>query len=345
MRLREIQVAGWERVVEARDGAYHALIALHSTVLGPAVGGTRLWRYASTGDALHDVLRLSRGMTYKSALAGLDAGGGKSVILAPERIEDRAALFRAHGRAVQALGGAYVTADDVGTRAGDMDFIGEETAHVVGLSARSGDPSPRTARGVFRAIEAAVQHRSGAEGVRGLRVAVQGCGGVGRSLVSELRRAGAEVAVADVDAARADAVAAELGAEVVTPDVIHAIDADVFAPCALGGVLNEASIPELRAGIVAGGANNQLREPEDGARLAERGILYVPDYVANAGGVITGVHELRGRPAREAAARVEAIFDTATRVLRRAAQAGIPPHQAAGQLAEERIASAAGPLP
>lgn len=341
MRLREIQAAGWERVVEAREGAYHALIALHSTVLGPAVGGTRLWRYASADDALHDVLRLSRGMTYKSALAGLDAGGGKSVILAPDMIEDRAALFRAHGRAVQALGGAYVTADDVGTRAGDMDWIGQETAHVVGLSARSGDPSPRTARGVFRAIEAAVRHQSGAEGVRGLRVAVQGCGGVGRSLVAELRRAGAEVVVADVDAARADLVAAESGAEVVDPGAIHAIGADVFAPCALGGVLDEASIPELRAGIVAGGANNQLREPEDGARLAENGILYVPDYVANAGGVITGVHELRGRPAEEAAARVEDIFHTTARVLRRAAEAGIPPHQAADQLAEERIASAA----
>lgn len=340
MQLREIQVPGWERVVEAREGEYHALIALHSTALGPAVGGTRLWRYASPGDALYDVLRLSRGMTYKSALAGLDAGGGKAVILAPGRIEDRAALFRAHGRVVQALGGAYVTADDVGTRAGDMDWIGEETEHVVGLSARSGDPSPRTARGVFRAMEAAVRHHSGAEGVHGLRVAVQGCGGVGRSLAAELRRAGARVVVADVDEARAAAVAEETGAEVVGAEAIHAIDADVFAPCALGGVLNQGSIPELRAGIVAGGANNQLRAPEDGARLAERGILYVPDYVANAGGVITGVHELRGRPAAEAATAVEAIHDTTARVLRRAAEAGIPPHAAADQLAEERIAAA-----
>lgn len=341
MELREIRVEGWERVVEAREGVYHALIALHSTVLGPAVGGTRLWRYPSADDALHDVLRLSRGMTYKSALAGLDAGGGKSVILAPEHIDDRAALFRAHGRAVQALGGAYVTADDVGTRAGDMDCIGEETAHVVGLSARSGDPSPRTARGVFRAMEAAVRHRSGADGVDGLRVAVQGCGGVGRGLVAELRAAGAEVAVADVDAARAHAVAMEFGAEVVDAHAIHAVGADVYAPCALGGVLNEATIPMLRARIVAGGANNQLCEPEDGARLAARGILYVPDYVANAGGVITGVHELRGLPAAEAAAGVEAIFDTVTRVLRRAEGAGIPPHEAADQLAEERIAAAA----
>ncbi|HEX8395331.1 MAG TPA: amino acid dehydrogenase [Longimicrobium sp.] len=340
MQLREIGVPGWERVVEARDGEYHALIALHSTALGPAVGGTRLWRYDSVDDALRDVLRLSRGMTYKSALAGLDAGGGKSGILAPGRIADRAALFRAHGRAVEALGGAYVTADDVGTRAGDMDRIGEVTAHVVGLSARSGDPSPRTARGVFRAMIAAVRHRSGADGVRGLRVAVQGCGGVGRALVAELRAAGAEAVVADVDAARAQAVAAEFGAQVVDADAIHTVEADVFAPCALGGVLNADTIPALRAGIIAGGANNQLRDPEDGARLAERGILYVPDYVANAGGVITGVHELRGRPAAEAAARVEAIHDTVARVLRRAEDAGIPPHEAADQLAEERIAAA-----
>jgi leucine dehydrogenase len=339
MDVREVAVPGWERVVEAREGAYHALIAIHSTVLGPAVGGTRLWRYASTDDALRDVLRLSRGMTYKSALAGLDAGGGKSVILAAAGIDDRASLFRAHGRAVQALGGAYVTADDVGTRAGDMDTVGLETDHVVGLSARSGDPSPRTARGVFRAIEAAVRHRFGAE-PRGMRVAVQGCGGVGRHLVAELRRAGAEVRVADVDAARAAAVAAEFGAMVVAADAIHAAEAEVFAPCALGAVLNAATIPSLRATIVAGGANNQLAAEEDGLRLAERGILYVPDYVANAGGVITGVSELRGRPADVAAARVDAIGDTVTRVLRRAEQDGVLPHVAADRLAEERLASA-----
>lgn len=337
MDVREVRVPGWERVLVARDDAYHGIVAVHSTALGTALGGTRLWRYPSEAAAMDDALRLSRGMTYKNALAGLDAGGGKSVLLAPERIADREALFRAHARVVEMLGGSYITAEDVGTSPADMDVMAGVTRHVAGLSAGPGDPSPHTARGVFRAIQAGVRHRFGAEELRGTWIAVQGCGNVGRHLVRQLREAGAEVVVADVDPARAESIAAEHGARVVEADAIYDAEADVFAPCALGGILNAETIPRLRAAVVAGGANNQLREPEDGARLAARGILYVPDYAANAGGVISGYGDMQGWPAERWLARVDAIHDTALEILRRAESAGILPHEAADRMVEERL--------
>jgi leucine dehydrogenase len=343
MDVREVRVPGWERVLVARAEGYHGIVAVHSTALGTALGGTRLWRYASEAAALDDALRLSRGMTYKNALAGLDAGGGKCVILAPERIADRAALFRAHARVVDLLEGAYITAEDVGTSPADMDVMSTVTRHVAGDSSGVGDPSPHTARGVFRAMEAGVRHRLGAEGVRGMRVAVQGCGNVGRWLVRALREAGAEVVVADVDGDRAAAVAAEHGAAVVDADAIYDAEADVFAPCALGGILDAETVPRLRAGVVAGGANNQLRDADaDGARLDARGILYVPDYVANAGGVITGFGDMRGWTPERCAARVDAIHGTVLDVLRRADAAGLLPHQAADRMVEERLAAAKG---
>lgn len=338
MDVREVRVPGWERVLVARGEGYHGIVAVHSTALGTALGGTRLWRYDSEAHALDDALRLSRGMTYKNALAGLDAGGGKSVILAPEWIGDRAALFRAHASVVEMLDGAYITAEDVGTTPADMDVMATVTPHVAGLSSGIGDPSPHTARGVFRAIQAAVAHRSGADGLGGTRVAVQGCGSVGGWLVRLLREAGAAVVVADVDGDRAAALAAEHGARVVPPDAIYDADADVFAPCALGGILDAETIPRLRAGVVAGGANNQLREAEDGARLAGRGIVYVPDYAANAGGVITGFGEMAGWTPAQSAARVDAIHDTVRDLLRRADEAGILPHEAADRMVEERLA-------
>lgn len=339
MDVREVRVEGWERVLVGREGEYHGIIAIHSTALGTALGGTRLWRYPSEAEALEDALRLSRGMTYKNAMAGLDAGGGKSVILTPASVVDREALFRAHGRWVHSLGGEYITAEDVGTAPADMDVIAAETKFVAGTSARGGDPSPHTARGVFRAIQAAVRHRHGSAELRGMRVALQGCGNVGRFLALELARAGAELVVSDVDEARASSVAAQAGGRTVAPDAIHDVEADVFAPCALGGILDAYTIPRLRSGIVAGGANNQLRDGADGGRLAERDILYVPDYVANAGGVITGFAELNGHPAGWAASRVEAIHDTVLEVLRRAEEAGMLPHEAADRIAEDRIAA------
>ena len=340
MDVREVRVPGWERVLVGRDGAYHGIVAVHSTVLGPALGGTRLWRYDDEAAALEDALRLSRGMTCKNALAGLDAGGGKSVILAPERIDDRAALFRTHAGLIDRLGGSYVAAEDVGTSPADMDVMNSVTPHVAGLSSGLGDPSPHTARGVLRAIQAAVRHRLGAHGLRGMRIAVQGAGNVGRCLVQQLRREGAEVVVADVDGGRADAVAAAHGARVVDPEAIYDVEADVFAPCALGGILDTETVPRLRAAVVAGGANNQLCGPEDGAALAARGIVYVPDYVANAGGVVTGYGERVGWPPEQGAAGVNAIHDTVLDLLRRADAAGILPHEAADSMVEDRLAAA-----
>ncbi|HVG45974.1 MAG TPA: Glu/Leu/Phe/Val dehydrogenase dimerization domain-containing protein [Longimicrobium sp.] len=340
MDVREVPVEGWERVLVARDGEYHCVVAIHSTALGTALGGTRLWRYGAESEALADALRLSRGMTYKNAMAGLAAGGGKSVMLMPERLADREALFLAHGRCVEMLGGAYITAEDVGTSPVDMDVVQRETRYVAGTSDGIGDPSPRTARGVFRAMQAAAAHRLGYPELRGVRVALQGCGNVGAALAVQLAEAGARLVVCDVDGARAKRVAAEAGGRAVAPDDIYDVEADVFAPCALGGILNAETIPRLRCAIVAGGANNQFREPADGARLAERGIVYVPDYVANAGGVITGFGELSGHPPEWGTARVDGIFDTVAEVLRRADRDGILPHVAADMIAEARIAAA-----
>ncbi|HEX2188167.1 MAG TPA: Glu/Leu/Phe/Val dehydrogenase dimerization domain-containing protein [Longimicrobiaceae bacterium] len=345
MRIEEIAVEGFERVAYAEDprAGYCAVIAVHSTALGPAVGGTRLWRYGSRDEALNDALRLARGMTYKNAVAGLDAGGGKAVILAPEHVADRRALFRAHGRFVAAFGGSFTTGEDVGTGPEDMAWIAEETPYVGGLAHRLGDPSPHTARGVFRAMQAAVLHRRGSAELAGVRVAVQGCGNVGAHLARLLGGAGASLVVADVDGGRAARLASGFGAEVVEPDGIFDEPALVFAPCALGGVLNDGTIPLLAAPIVCGGANNQLLEPRHGEMLAERGVLYVPDYVANAGGVIAGVGDLRGEDPAVSAARVDAIHDTVLAVLRMAEERGTTPERAADLLAKERLTAKGAP--
>jgi leucine dehydrogenase len=340
MDVREVEVEGWERVLVAREGEYHCVVAIHSTALGNALGGTRLWRYDGEADALGDALRLSRGMTYKNAMAGLAAGGGKSVILMPERLADREALFLAHGRCVEMLGGVYTTGEDVGTSPADMDIVAKETRFVAGTSDGIGDPSPRTARGVFRAMQAAAAYRLGYPELKGVRVALQGCGNVGAALAAQLAEAGARLVVSDVDRGRAKRVAKELDARVAAPDAIYDVKADVFAPCALGGILNAETIPRLRCSIVVGGANNQLREWADGARLAERGIVYVPDYVANAGGVITGFGMLSGHPPEWGILRVDRIFQTVEEILRRADQDGIPPHVAADLIADARIAAA-----
>jgi leucine dehydrogenase len=335
-----------ERVVFCRDpeAGYRAVIAIHSTVAGPAVGGTRLWAYPCEADAVTDALRLSRGMTYKNALAGLPLGGGKAVILAGEGTAagaGREAMLRAHGRAIERLGGLFRTAEDVGTSPADMAVLRRETRHVAGLpdgSGGSGDPSPRTAHGVVRAMMAAALHRWGSDELAGRTVAIQGCGNVGYHLAVELSRMGVRLRVCDVDPERVLRVTAATGAEGLAPDRIFGVEADLFAPCALGGVLNEETIPRLRVEIVAGAANNQLRDSGDGDRLRARGILYAPDYVVNAGGVIGGAPELLGWRDDEAAARIEGIYGTLLAVLRLAAASGVSPHAAADRLAEERLA-------
>ncbi|WP_437631242.1 Glu/Leu/Phe/Val dehydrogenase dimerization domain-containing protein [Sorangium sp. So ce854] len=334
-----LAAAGHEQVLFCADEAagYRGIIAIHSTALGPALGGTRLLRYATDEEALVDALRLSRGMTYKNALAGMDVGGGKAVILRGAEPLDRERLFRAHGRFIERLGGRFITGEDVGTTPADMELIRRETRHVKGLAGEGGDPSPWTARGVLRAMQAAARHRWGSDDLAGRAVAIQGCGSVGSRLAAELHRLGARLIVADVEPERARRVAAELGAAVAPPDAIASAEADIFAPCALGGVLDDRAVQALRAEIVAGAANNQLLEPRHGDALAARGVLYVPDVVANAGGVLSGGADLFGWSRAEVERRVHAIHDTVLLVLEMAKADGAPPHVAAERLAEQRL--------
>lgn len=320
---------------EDDDAGYRGIIAIHSTRLGPAVGGTRLWRYGSADEALTDALRLSRGMSYKNAVAGLPMGGGKAVIMADGAISSRERLFTAHGRFVETLDGRYITAEDVGTSHADMAIVKRQTPHVAGLR----DPSPVTAHGVVRAMLAAAGYRWGGERLEGRTIALQGCGNVGAALARELRTAGANLVVCDVDPKRARRCAAETGATMVAPDDVYDVLADVFAPCALGGTLNSATIPRLRCALVVGAANNQLAEPADADRLAARGILYAPDYVANAGGVIDGARDICGWSDARVGAAVEAISDTLRDILARAAKEGITPAAAADRRAEQALRS------
>ena len=337
-----MKAMGHEQVVFGRDpnAGYNAIIAIHSTALGPSLGGARLWSYATDDDAMVDALRLSKGMTYKNAVAGIPFGGGKSVILSNGGATDREKLFRAHGRFVDTLGGRYITAEDVGTSPADMEYVRLETRHVGGLRNGSGDPSPITARGVLRAIQASAKFRWGSEDLSGKTVAVQGCGHVGYSLMQGLKAAGARLIVSDVNAELTSRAASELDAEVTAPEAIYTAEADIFAPCALGGILNSDTIPRLKVEIVAGAANNQLLEPGDGDALELRKILYAPDYVANAGGVLNGCIELLGWSREHVAERIDHIYDTMMSVFRLAAADGIPAYRAADRLAEQRLAAA-----
>jgi leucine dehydrogenase len=339
MEILEKKIAGYEQVLLGQDSAanYRGIIAVHSTALGPALGGTRLWRYGDDAEALTDALRLSRGMTYKNALAGLPLGGGKSIIFSPPELSDRESLFRAHGRFVETLGGSYITAEDVATTTTDMGYVSLETKHVVGLEGRSGDPSPVTAHGVFRAILAAAKYRWGADDVEGRTVAIQGCGSVGYHLAGELRRAGARLIVTDIDRGRVRSVVDDFNAEGVTPEEIYDVRADIFAPCALGGVINDQTVPRLKVEIVAGAANNQLLEDHHGQALSGRGILYAPDYVANAGGVINVCIGALGWERARTAAKVDEIYETLLNIFRIAELEGVPTSKAADQLAERRL--------
>ena len=328
-----------ELVLIGRDDAVgsHGNIAIHSTALGPAVGGTRFWNYDSEEEALTDALRLSHGMTYKSALAGLPLGGGKSIIIGNHSARDRTALLRAHGRFVETLKGRYVTAEDVGASPADMEIVRLETQHVAGLIGRSGDPSPYTAGGVFRAIQASNQFLSNTFELSGLTVAIQGCGNVGYHLAKLLHEAEARLIATDVNAENLSRVVDEFGAEAVAPNEIFSVKANVFAPCALGGVLNDETIPQLKVQIVAGSANNQLLEERHGSMLRQRNILYAPDYVANVGGVLNGCVELLSWSPEQVLERINAIYDTLLDIFKSAEDEGITPNEAADRLAEERL--------
>ena len=333
---------GHEEIVMCSDPSvgYKGILAVHSTKLGPALGGTRFWQYSTDEEAITDALRLSRGMTYKNAVAGLHLGGGKSIIIGDNKTKNREKIFRAHGRFVETLGGRYITAEDVGTSTKDMSYVQLETKHVAGLAGKSGDPSPVTAHGVFRAVQASANRVWGSDSLEGKTVAVQGCGSVGSYLAGELHEAGARLIVSDIDAAKTARVEKATGAKVVQGDAIFSADADIFSPCALGGIINDKTIPKLKVHIVAGGANNQLLEERHGDELQRRGILYAPDYVANAGGVINVYGEVVGWDAQRALDKADDIYDTILKVFDIAEANKIPTYEAADRLAEQRLAEA-----
>jgi len=338
-----------ERVelVHDRASGLTAIIALHSTHLGPGAGGTRFWHYADPAGAMRDALRLSRGMSYKNAMAGLPMGGGKAVVLLDAQRTKTPEMLAAFGDAVEALGGRYVTAEDVGASEADMVAISQRTAHVCGLPAGDGaiggDPGPFTARGIFLGIKAAAAHRLGAADMRGVRVALQGCGSVGGGVARLLAEEGAELVLADLDAARAEALAAQLGARAVPADAILATACDVFSPNALGAILTESTIPRLACRIVAGGANNQLARAGDGALLAERGILYAPDYVINAGGIINVSLEYLARQhgaqadLADVLGRIDRIPERLLAIWQQSEASGQPADQVADRMAQTLI--------
>ncbi|HEY0811053.1 MAG TPA: Glu/Leu/Phe/Val dehydrogenase [Longimicrobiales bacterium] len=330
---------GHEQIVICADPAvgYRGIIAIHDTTLGPALGGTRFWNYATEDEAIVDALRLAKGMTYKAAVTGLNLGGGKSVIIGDPRTKRREMIFRAHGRFVDSLKGRYITAEDVGTSVEDMDFVQMETKFVAGLQGGSGDPSPITAFGTYMGIKACLKEKNGDDSVGGVRVAVQGVGHVGYYLCQFLAEEGAKLVVTDIDEERVRAVVKEFGAEAVAPDKIYSVDAPVFAPCALGAIVNDKTLKVMKFQIIAGAANNQLEEERHGDELEKRGVLYAPDYVINAGGLINVYGELYRWSADRAKRKAGEIYDTLLQLFELSKREGLPTYKAADRLAEQRI--------
>ncbi|HET9466249.1 MAG TPA: Glu/Leu/Phe/Val dehydrogenase, partial [Gemmatimonadales bacterium] len=335
---------GHEQVLLSHDPScgYFGIIAIHDTTLGPALGGTRFWQYASTDEAITDALRLARGMTYKSAVAGINLGGGKSVIIGDNKRPDREALFRAHGRFIETLGGRYITAEDIGTSPADMEYIKLETDHVAGLLGLSGDPSPVTAYGVYVGMKAAARVRWGSDSLAGKTVAVQGAGKVAYYLMQHLKAEGATLIVTDIDPEKVKRAVQEFGARPVPPEAIYDQDADIYAPCALGATINDDTLPRLKVQIIAGGANNQLAEDRHGDELEKRGVLYAPDYVINGGGVINVYGELHRWPIERAKKKAGEIYETLLRIFEISKRERIPTYRAADRLAEQRVAAVAG---
>ncbi|CAM5364941.1 Glu/Leu/Phe/Val dehydrogenase dimerization domain-containing protein [Thauera mechernichensis] len=338
--------ADHEQVVFVSDdkSGLKAIIAVHDSNLGPALGGCRMWPYASEEEAVRDVLRLSRGMTYKSAMANLKLGGGKSVIIGNPRTQKTPELLAAFARALEQLNGRYIAAEDSGTSVADMKYMTQFTQHVAGIhdkpsdeGTRSGDPSPATAYGTFIGIKAAVKEKLGRDSLEGLRVAVQGVGNVGFDLARQLKAAGVQLWVTDIHREPLLQAGKELGATVVAPDEIFGLDVDVFAPCALGAILNDSTIPQLKAKVVAGASNNQLAEPRHGVELMKRGILYAPDYVINAGGIIDVYHERIGFDRAALLKHIEGIHDNLMEVFERARKEERPTGEVADAIAEERF--------
>ncbi|MBI3182688.1 MAG: amino acid dehydrogenase [Myxococcales bacterium] len=321
-----------------RESGLRALVAIHSTKLGPALGGTRaLATYRSEEAAVVDVLRLAKGMTCKAALAGLPHGGGKAVVMLPKGRFDRARLFDAFGRAVESLGGRYVTTEDSGTSPDDMEHVRAQTRHVVGLKATSGDPSPVTALGVARGMEAVCKHLFGGPELEGRRVTLLGVGHVGFALAGELHRRGARLFVSDINPQNLEAAVEAYGAVPLSDEELLSAEADVFSPCALGAILDDRTIPKLKVKAVAGAANNQLAEPRHGKVLADRGIVYAPDYAINAGGLINVAQEVAGYDRAKALERAGRVFDTIDELLTRSKETGERPEEVADRMVEEKL--------
>lgn len=322
-----------------------AIVAVHNSNRGPALGGCRMWNYASDEEALRDVLRLSKGMTYKSALANIALGGGKSVIIGDPRQHKSEALLEAMGHFLEQMGDSYIAAEDSGTSVADLKVMARHTDNVAGVTERTGidgnpcngDPSPATAYGTFVGLRTAVKHRLGRDDLRGLKVAVQGVGNVGFRLAQHLSAAGAELFVCDIHADQVERAVEQLGATAVSAEQILSLDVDVLAPCALGAVLNDQSIPQIKARVIAGASNNQLAAPRHDAMLRQQGILYTPDYAINAGGIIDVYYERVGHDHQRVRAHIESIAGTLEQIFQRADEADRPTGEIANELAEERF--------
>lgn len=341
----EMEVLEHEQVVVCSrpEAGLKAIIAIHNTTLGPSLGGTRMWPYKSEEEAMRDVLRLSRGMTYKAAISGLNLGGGKAVIIGDPQKDKNEVLFRAFGRFVDSLGGRYITAEDVGMNEKEMEWIYAETKYVTGIPKSmggSGNPSPVTAYGVYMGMKAAAKRAYGSDSLKGKRIAVQGAGNVASFLAGYLQKEGAKLFVTDIFEEKAQKLTKETNAEYVKPDEIYSLNVDIFSPCALGGVVNNDTIGHLNCDIIAGGANNILDdEKKHGNELVNRGILYAPDYVINAGGIINISSELEGYNEEIAMRKTGRIYDTVLEILDLAGEQNITPVAASNRLAEERIKS------
>src|SRR5690554_1426383 len=345
--IEKMAINEHEQVVFCYDKAsgLKAIIAIHNTTLGPSLGGTRMWQYENETEALNDVLRLSRGMTFKAAISGLNLGGGKAVIIGDSSKDKSEALFRRFGKFVESLSGKYITAEDVGISTKDMEYVSMETKHVSGLPSSlggSGDPSPVTAYGVYMGMKATAKEQFGSNDLKGKRVVVQGVGNVGEALVKHLTEDGAHVTISDINAKRVAEVSKKYNTAVVEGDAIYDIDVDVYAPCALGGVLNDDTIPRLKCKIIAGAANNQLAdENKHGEMLLDRGILCAPDFLINAGGLINVYREVKGISQERAMELTSNIYNTTLDIFSRAKADNITPYNAALVLAEKRVAEIA----
>lgn len=332
----------YEQLIFCQDknSGLKAIIAIHDTTLGPALGGVRMWPYASEEQAIEDALRLARGMTYKNAVSGLNLGGGKTVIIGDPSKDKNEEMFRALGRYIQSLNGRYITAEDVGTTVEDMDLIYEETDYVTGISPEfgsSGNPSPVTAYGVYLGMKASAKEAFGDESLAGKKIGVQGLGNVAYKLCEYLHKEGAELIVTDINPKAIERVVKEFQATPVDPKDIYKQEVDIFSPCALGAIINDETIPQLKAKVIAGSANNQLKESRHGQMLFEKGIVYAPDYVINAGGVINVADELNGYNRERAMKKVQMIYDNLSKIYQISREENIPTYLAANRLAEERI--------